>query len=125
LVFGIEGKRGQELEQVDERLPHEKEGHHHGSHEQEVDVLNVGLVKDGEAGTLDWKWWETNVLEAAQKDEVFRIKGWGLTKGDDGKNKRRVLNWAFGRWKVIEVEDEATPEEGLAGKFTFVLARGE
>src|SRR5690606_18764655 len=83
LVFGIEGKKGRDLDLESAKLPHEKEGHHHGSHEQEVDVLNVSLPVEGN-GTLDWDWWKENVLESAQKDETFRIKGWGLVKEENG-----------------------------------------
>ncbi|KAF3929100.1 hypothetical protein ABW20_dc0107319 [Dactylellina cionopaga] len=125
LVFGIDGARIALLEGVaEEEAGHE--GHGHGGHNDEVEVLSVRLPKKGEG--LDGTKF-LNLLKTAPRDEVYRIKGIAsFANSPEGKSGQDagqyIFNWAFGRWTFTPYPQTAADEE-MALKMTMVLARGE
>ncbi|KAK6524036.1 hypothetical protein TWF694_005703 [Orbilia ellipsospora] len=125
LVFGIDGARITMLEAVEEEKGHE--GHSHGGHNDEVEVLSVRLPKSGE-GLDGLKFLE--LLKKAPRDEVYRIKGiaW-FGSSPEGKSDqdagRYIFNWAFGRWTFTPYPQASVETEDMALKMTIVLARGE
>jgi G3E family GTPase len=146
VVMGIDGGliRKEGLERavgVEQSLSKEDgHGHEHGQeheHQSEVEVLSV-VLEGGEDDGVALESFE-DLLLAAPKDEVYRIKGLILTKQPppDSAGTRKtsttaggplvsVLNWAFSRWQYtpLAVEDVVVMN-GAVARLTFILARGE
>ncbi|KAI1336193.1 cobW-domain-containing protein [Xylariaceae sp. FL0016] len=115
-------------------------GHDHShDHQDEVEVLSVTL--EGENGSAVHAAKLMALLNAAPKDEVYRIKA-VLTasstvrsSGEDESqplppqpSNRYILNWAFGRWTFTALEPD-TAEHDSSGRavlrMTMILARYE
>jgi len=140
VVLGIDGAMIQQ-EGVREAIAlseeTEEKGHHH-HHQDEVEVLSVVLGNEGrssEGVKLDDF---EELLLAAPKDEVYRIKGLITSSkpppDSAGEMKASVsdgtavyvLNWAFGRWTYTPMTSaELQIMEGASARLTFILARGE
>ncbi|KAH7152096.1 CobW/HypB/UreG, nucleotide-binding domain-containing protein [Dactylonectria estremocensis] len=146
LVFGVDGGLAQELTAAETNgeghgrghdHDHSKtngDGHSHG-HQGEVEVLSIEL--NGGAVATDKL---IGFLNAAPKDEVYRIKA-VLTLASTPSNSdpdvpqpeanpsgRYILNWAFGRWLFTPVaqavrEHDSSSEATL--RMTMILARYE
>ncbi|KAH7165843.1 CobW/HypB/UreG, nucleotide-binding domain-containing protein [Dactylonectria macrodidyma] len=150
LVFGVDGGLAQELTAAETNGVHKTngvshshehdhsktngDGHSHG-HQGEVEVLSIEL--NGGALATDKL---IGFLNAAPKDEVYRIKA-VLTLASTPSNSdpdvpqpeanpsgRYILNWAFGRWLFTPVaqavqEHDSSSETTL--RMTMILARYE
>ena len=139
VVVGIDGgliqKEGMEEAMLSEQSQHSLHGNGH-EHQSEVEVLSV-VLEGGENDGVDLDSFE-ELLLAAPKDEVYRIKGLILTTKapPDSAGTRKastvggplvsVLNWAFSRWQYtpLAVEDFSVMNGAIA-RLTFILARGE
>ena len=111
---------------------------HAHNHQEEVEVLSVVLNPlDEQHSTIDVEAFE-ELLLAAPKDEIYRIKGLLLASkapADSTGEKRPsritgpglyVLNWAFGRWNYTSLPlTETVALKGAALRLTIILARGE
>lgn len=132
---GLIGKEGMEEAMMSEQSHQHGHGHGH-EHQSEVEVLSL-VLEGGEDDGVDLDCFE-DLLFAAPKDEVYRIKGLILTTNPppDSAGTRKaaiaggslvsVLNWAFSRWQYtpIAVEDFSVLN-GAVARLTFILARGE
>ncbi|KAI2623386.1 cobW-domain-containing protein [Hypoxylon sp. NC1633] len=118
---------------------HISDHHHDNHHQSEVEVLSVTL--SGEPGTAVDATKLLALLNAAPKDEVYRIKS-VLTassalrsSGEDesatsaeppSRPDRYILNWAFGRWTFTPL-DTQTAEHSSSHRtvlrMTMILAR--
>lgn len=110
LIFGFVGKGEMPVE-----------GPHHEHHQGAIEVLDVRIGKSEEG---DVRPWVEKLMKLAPKDEAFRIKGYFFTKED----KRAVVNWAFGRWHIEELDrsvGEWKDEEGLEGRLTFMVGKSD
>ena len=129
LLFGFDVKMarswvidGAKCEHCDHEHGHEGHSHHHDHHHtSEVECISVTLKSDTENDCVDLRKLG-GLLEAAPKDEVYRIKavlyadetpqrpdGAKIT-GKSGRT-RYLLNWSFGRWTwtADDVSDSAAP----------------
>lgn len=112
---------------------------HAHDHQEEVEVLSVVLngLDEQYRSSSDMEAFE-ELLLAAPKDEIYRIKGLLLASKPpaDSTGERRpstitgpglyVLNWAFGRWSYTSLPfTEAVALKGAALRLTVILARGE
>lgn len=130
---GLIGKEGVERAMEGELV----QGHGHGhEHQSEVEVLSV-VLEGSETDGVDLDSFE-DLLLAAPKDEVYRIKGLILTKQPppDSAGTRKmsaaggplvsVLNWAFSRWQYTPIAlEDFSVLNGAIARLTFILARGE
>ncbi|RYO79682.1 hypothetical protein DL766_006708 [Monosporascus sp. MC13-8B] len=152
VIFGIDGGLARSLTQEEEdpaKSGAGTEGHDHGhshDHQSEVEVLSVTLRGGGgdggrEAAAVDAAKLMA-LLNAAPKDEVYRIKA-VLTaastvrnSGDDetampppsSPSNRYILNWAFGRWTFTPLDPETgehVSSSETALRMTLILARYE
>ena len=142
LIFGIDGGLAQSM--TEEPNGHHDHAHDHKhdhgkSHQSEVEVLSIELTgptgSSINAGSLQ------QLLKAAPKDEVYRIKAVltasSTVRGSDEDpsnptpphpQNRYILNWAFGRWTFTPVPDEVTEHESSDKKIlrmTMIMARYE
>ena len=141
LVFGVDGGLAKELTEADADGEHKHNGesHDHGhGHQSEVEVLSIELR--GDAGSTVSSEKLAALLQAAPKDEVYRIKAIlslssapsnsdpDVPKPEWHPNGRFILNWAFGRWIFTPVA-EALPEHASSNetalRMTMILARYE
>lgn len=143
VVMGIDGalvaKEGLLVAAELDNAPDSHHAHAH-DHQEEVEVLSVVLnAVDGQRAAIDLDSFE-ELLLAAPKDEIYRIKGLLLASKPpaDSTGERRpssttmtgpnvyVLNWAFGRWSYTPLSSQETAALGRAAvRLTIILARGE
>lgn len=111
---------------------------HAHDHQEEVEVLSLVLNPiDGQDSAVDLDAFE-ELLLAAPKDEIYRIKGLLLASKPPADSKGEitpstktgpelyVLNWAFGRWSYTTLSSrEIAALKGSALRLTIILARGE
>ncbi|KAL6849260.1 hypothetical protein ACO1O0_008793 [Amphichorda felina] len=141
VVFGIDGGLAGELTEADVDGEHSHNGdgkdHKHG-HQSEVEVLSVELKGDANAAVSTEKL--QKLLEAAPKDEIYRIKA-VLTLSSPPKNsdpdlpeppshpkRRYILNWAFGRWTFTPVTEDSQEHESshdVTLRMTLIAGRYE
>lgn len=142
VVFGVDGGLARALEDqnglVKSGAEHSHEDGHKHDHQTEVEVLSV-TVKGAKGAAVN----STKLmalLNAAPKDEVYRIKSI-LTASSTVKNSgddeslptpphpsnRYILNWAFGRWTFtpLSAEGEHASSNEMALRMTMILARYE
>ncbi|KAJ5222621.1 uncharacterized protein N7469_008861 [Penicillium citrinum] len=120
-----------------------KDGHEHEhkhDHQSEVEVLSV-VLKGSTEQVVDVEALE-NLLAAAPREEVYRIKGIVRSSGktppaetsDDLQDRKvgddacryYILNWAFGRWTATPSTIVAESADGtIIARLTFILARYE
>ncbi|RYP66765.1 hypothetical protein DL769_005941 [Monosporascus sp. CRB-8-3] len=154
VIFGIDGGLARSLTQEEGDAAKggtsaEGHGHDHShDHQTEVEVLSVTLRGGGggEGGGKEGAAVDAAklmaLLNAAPKDEVYRIKA-VLTaastvrnSGDDktatpppsSPPNRYILNWAFGRWTFTPLDPETgehVSSSETALRMTLVLARYE
>ncbi|PHH53121.1 putative GTP-binding protein YjiA [Ceratocystis fimbriata CBS 114723] len=155
LVFGVDGGLAQTLDGDEHakntlsdkhKHTHDPEDHDHSkcndtpqthahNHQTEVEVLSVELKRGSTSSTVNTAQL-MRLLEAAPKEEVYRIKAvasldaaprnsepvqTGLAPG------RHILNWAFGRWTFTPVvaSTEHESSENSVLRMTVILARYE
>lgn len=139
LVFGVDGGLAREL--TDAEAGAGANGHEHNgtngqhSHQSEVEVLSVELAAEGAVSTAKL----LAFLEAAPKDEVYRIKAVGTLSGTprnsdadvpqpgESAGGRYILNWAFGRWTFTPMgeQQEHASSGDVTLRMTMILARSE
>ncbi|ORY71925.1 CobW/HypB/UreG [Pseudomassariella vexata] len=138
VIFGVDGGLARTL--TEEATARNEHGHDHShDHQTEVEVLSVTLK--GKEGSAVSSVKLMALLNAAPKDEVYRIKS-VLTasstvrsSGEDESlptpphpSQRYILNWAFGRWTFTPLADE-TAEHNSSDhaplRMTLILARYE
>lgn len=151
LVFGIDGGLAQELTDAelngDQKANGEShshnhdqtngDGHSHG-HQGEVEVLSVEL--NGGSGSAISTEKLLGFLNAAPKDEAYRIKAVltlsftpsnsdpDVPKPEANSSGRYILNWAFGRWiftPVAQAVQEHDSSSDVTLRMTIILARYE
>lgn len=142
VVFGVDGGLAQALEDGSALVKSGHDDHTHGDHKHdhqtEVEVLSVTLQGPKGAAVDSTKLMA--LLNAAPKDEVYRIKS-VLTASSTVKNSgddeslptpphpanRYILNWAFGRWTFtpLSAEGEHVSSDQLLLRMTIILARYE
>ncbi|TDZ74140.1 P-loop guanosine triphosphatase YjiA [Colletotrichum trifolii] len=139
LVFGVDGGLARNLTGPDASSHdgHEREHEHAHDHQTEVEVLSVTLTGPETAAVDAAKL--QNLLRAAPKEEVYRIKAVltasSTVRGSDEDvdvptpphpAARYILNWAFGRWTFTPVaEEEHASSEGALLRMTMILGRYE
>lgn len=145
VVFGIDGGLAQSLTTTaaaDGPAHHDGHDHNHShshDHQTEVEVLSVTLK--GSKGTAIDSTKLMALLNAAPKDEVYRIKavltvsGTVRNSGEDetapkpaNTSNRYILNWAFGRWTFTPLDPETNEHESskeIVLRMTLILARYE
>ncbi|OJI81369.1 hypothetical protein ASPTUDRAFT_128853 [Aspergillus tubingensis CBS 134.48] len=142
---GVDGVDGHGHSHGDEK------GHkHEHGHQSEVEVLSVTLKAKEDGAVVDTKALVEKLLRAANKEEVYRIKGvmrcstaappaaseeeeeqqkegQSVAVDADGPAARHyILNWAFGRWTFTPSDVVAeTADPAVAARITFILARYE
>lgn len=138
LVFGVDGALAKNL--TDDCVEKGAPAHAH-AHQQEVEVLSLELRGEGDAAVSLAKL--LALLEAAPKDEVYRIKA-VMTLSDPPpssdpdaprpaphtERRRYILNWAFSRWTFTRLaadapEGEHASSADAALRMTMILARCE
>ncbi len=135
VVFGVDGGLARTLGE------NETNGHDHGhshekGHQSEVEVLSITF--EAEPGSVVNSSRLENLLKAAPKDEVYRIKAVlaassPIASSDESSAKpssvgsgRYILNWAFGRWTCTPLNsDEHESSSGVVLRMTMILARFE
>ncbi|KAH6649023.1 CobW/HypB/UreG [Truncatella angustata] len=142
VIFGVDGALARVLEDgsglVKSGHDHAHEDGHKHDHQTEVEVLSVTL--NGAKGAAVDSSKLMALLNAAPKDEVYRIKSI-LTasstvrnSGDDESlptpphaSNRYILNWAFGRWNFtpLRAEGEHASSDEIPLRMTLILARYE
>jgi hypothetical protein len=113
-----------------------KEGekcNHEEHHSSEVECVSVTLTSDVEGAGIDLTKLE-QLLRAAPKDEVYRIKAVLYAnlspKASDGEiineksqgRSRYILNWSFGRWTWSHNEGEASDEKAPVLRMSIFTA---
>ena len=148
LVVGIDGaliaKEGISAASSSSGLDSSGHGHGHGhDHQSEVEVLSISIASESRTSTIDIDALE-ELLLAAPKDEVYRIKGFlrasrppADSSGNDaaapdvpgsGGESYYALNWAFGRWNYTRLDSDPSDDERFKTatlRLTMILARGE
>ncbi|KAK6077270.1 CobW/HypB/UreG [Seiridium cupressi] len=146
VIFGVDGGLARALDDESGLVKSgEDHGHEHGhehehkhDHQTEVEVLSVTL-KGAKGAAVD----STKLmalLNAAPKDEVYRIKSI-LTASSTVRNSeddeslptpphpptRYILNWAFGRWTFtpLRANGEHSSSDEIPLRMTLILARYE
>lgn len=141
VIFGIDGGLARAMTGGPDSHAHDHD-HDHAQkegHQSEVEVLSVEL--SGPKGSIVNTEALQKLLNAAPKDEVYRIKAVLTTsttvKGSDEDmsiptppqdHTRFILNWAFGRWTFTPVSEEVAEHESSNQKIlrmTMILARYE
>lgn len=141
VVFGIDGGLASELTEADVDGEHKHNGDdksHKHNHQSEVEVLSVELKGDVGSAVSTEKL--QNLLTAAHKDEVYRIKAI-LTLSSPPKNSdpelpeppahsrgRYILNWAFGRWTFTPVAEDGQEHDSsndVTLRMTVIAGRYE
>ncbi|KAI1761395.1 cobW-domain-containing protein [Hypoxylon sp. FL1150] len=148
VVFGVDGGLAQALTGEEPTVvnghdhSHDDQNHDHDhghDHQSEVEVLSVTFSGSASATVNATKLMA--LLNAAPKDEVYRIKSVLTTSStvrNSGKeetaaststySQRYILNWAFGRWTFTPLSPE-TAEHVSSGqtalRMTMILARYE
>uniref|UniRef100_L2FQD2 CobW/HypB/UreG, nucleotide-binding domain containing protein n=1 Tax=Colletotrichum fructicola (strain Nara gc5) TaxID=1213859 RepID=L2FQD2_COLFN len=119
---------------------HEHNGEKHAhDHQTEVEVLSVELKGPKGAAVNSEKL--QDLLRAAPKEEVYRIKAVltasSTVRGSDEDDAaptpphpqgRYILNWAFGRWTFTPISEggaEHASSEGALLRMTMILGRYE
>ncbi|KAL5615529.1 uncharacterized protein BROUX77_001366 [Berkeleyomyces rouxiae] len=154
LVFGVDGGLAQTLDDAElakstlsdkHKHTHDAEGHDHSkceddqkahNHQTEVEVLSVELKGGSTSSAVASTAHLMRLLEAAPKDEVYRIKAvMSLDAAPHSSEPmqvqlapgRHILNWAFGRWTFTPVSAPAEHEssENSVLRMTVILARYE
>ncbi|KAI4116841.1 MAG: hypothetical protein LQ345_002811 [Seirophora villosa] len=155
LLLGLDSALAKDGDSVHGGYSKDKQPHDHSAdHQNEVEVLSVNLVSEGDPPkSVNLDSLETFLL-SAPKDEVYRIKAivsashpLASSSGDvdesagpAGSINTYILNWAFGRWTFTHKTStlpaplnvaSSTTRSGLSTKhetilrMTIVLARGE
>ncbi|KAI4199723.1 MAG: hypothetical protein LQ348_001840 [Seirophora lacunosa] len=155
LLLGLDSALAKDGDSVHGGYSKDKQPHDHSTdHQNEVEVLSVNLVSEGDTPkSVNLDSLETFLL-SAPKDEVYRIKAivsashpLASSSGDvdesagpAGSINTYILNWAFGRWTFTHKTStlpaplnvaSSTTRSGLSTKhetilrMTIVLARGE
>jgi G3E family GTPase len=139
VIFGVDGGLAQALTEGTGTNGHSHEDGHHHDHQTEVEVLSVTL-KGAKGAAVEAKKLMA-LLNAAPKDEVYRIKS-VLTasstvrsSGEDESlptppypSSRYILNWAFGRWTFTPLAPETNEHissDEVPLRMTMILARYE
>ncbi|KHO00348.1 CobW/HypB/UreG, nucleotide-binding domain containing protein [Metarhizium album ARSEF 1941] len=151
LVFGVDGGLARAL--TEEEAVGGQHGHGHGGrgddhkhsgangdshgHQNEVEVLSIELGAPSTAISTSKL---LALLQAAPKDEVYRIKAVAtlsstpknsdadVPQPDGHPGGRYILNWAFGRWTFTpmgQVQAEHRSSNDVALRMTVILARHE
>ncbi|OAA36291.1 CobW/HypB/UreG, nucleotide-binding domain containing protein [Metarhizium rileyi] len=135
VVFGVDGGLARELTEEVNDGTQSRDGHAHG-HQNEVEVLSVELGASSAAVSTPKL---LGFLQAAPKDEVYRIKAIAtlsstpknsdvdVQQPGDHPGGRYILNWAFGRWTFTPMgaEREHRSSNDATLRMTVVLARHE
>ncbi|KAL9013070.1 MAG: hypothetical protein Q9173_002207 [Seirophora scorigena] len=155
VLLGLDSALAKDGDSVHGGYSKDKPPHDHSAdHQNEVEVLSVHLVSEGDTPkSVNLDSLETFLL-SAPKDEVYRIKAvvsashpLASSSGDvdesagpAGSINTYILNWAFGRWTFNHKTStlpaplsvaSSTTRSGLSTKhetilrMTIVLARGE
>ncbi|KAL8961315.1 MAG: hypothetical protein Q9193_002116 [Seirophora villosa] len=155
LLLGLDSALAKDGDSVHGGYSKDKQPHDHSAdHQNEVEVLSVNLVSEGDTPkSVNLDSLETFLL-SAPKDEVYRIKAIvsashplasssgdvDESAGSAGSINTYILNWAFGRWTFTHKTStlpaplnvaSSTTRSGLSTKhetilrMTIVLARGE
>ena len=112
LVFGLDTRLFEELKGDKYMIDGIVEGHQ----SREIDLLQLESA-GGESITREKL---DGILSTCLKEDVYRIKGFVKVEGQG----MCVLNFAFGRWEVIQLtRNVGKGEKGL--RLTVMLARGE
>lgn len=138
VLLGIDGALFAQENAVDHSHGHE----HKHDHQSEVEVLSVTLKSETPQNTIDVDALE-QVLSAAPREEVYRIKGifrcssqappaessddLAVRQNGDAEGARYyILNWAFGRWTCTPSTVVAeSADETVVARLTFILGRYE
>ncbi|KAI0167177.1 cobW-domain-containing protein [Hypoxylon sp. FL1284] len=146
VILGIDGGLAQALtgEEPTAANGHNHDSHDHGhdhahDHQSEVEVLSVTLSGAADAAVSATKLMA--LLNAAPKDEVYRIKAVVTTSsvvrnsGEDEptmpaapSRHRYILNWAFGRWTFTSLSPDTAEHASSRQtvlRMTMILARYE
>ncbi|KAK7215193.1 hypothetical protein V2G26_003196 [Clonostachys chloroleuca] len=143
VIFGVDGGLAKELTDSEtngaghDNHDHAGKDHKHG-HQSEVEVLSIELKGNTGAAVSTEKL--TNFLQAAPKDEIYRIKS-VLTLSSTPKNSdpdvpqpaahpqgRYILNWAFGRWNFTPVGENTSEHDSsnsITVRMTIISGRYE
>lgn len=127
-LLGLDGRMVRELgsEPALKEHAHQHDGHDHvEDHQREVEVLSVILSSGEDAPAASGQGVNTESLEellrAAPKDEVYRIKAilWASSPpkssgdettpaqtGEGQTSAQYILNWAFGRWNYTPLNQD-------------------
>lgn len=146
LVFGVDGGLAKALTDKDVNTEHhdDQNGHKHNgtndhshTHQNEVEVLSIELTAPSAAVSTPKL---LTFLQAAPKDEVYRIKAIvtlsstpqnsdvDVPQPKDHAGGRYILNWAFGRWTFTPMPEEQQEHESSSDvtlRMTMILARCE
>ncbi|KAI1214508.1 cobW-domain-containing protein [Annulohypoxylon truncatum] len=147
VIFGIDGGLARALSEQpninnnSDAHAHDHDHDHNHDHQSEVEVLSIAL--SGEPGAVTDATKLMSLLNAAPKDEVYRIKSVLTTSptvrssGEDeapapttpsSRPGRYILNWAFGRWTFTPLDPETAEHSSsrrTALRMTMILARYE
>ncbi|KIW03307.1 uncharacterized protein PV09_05518 [Verruconis gallopava] len=110
VLLGLDAKLARSEKKM-AKSGHKHNHDHNDQHSSEVEVLSVTLSSNDPANGIDIERL-TDLLKAAPKDEVYRMKGilYSLkaprsstgesapSPPNEGFPGRYILNWAFGRW---------------------------
>lgn len=117
ILFGFDARMARDWLKEDGHVHGEGCGHDEAEHHSsEVECLSVTLTSESKKAGVDLAKLE-QMLRAAPKDEVYRIKaviyagsspktsdGDVVNEGASGRS-RYILNWSFGRWTWAYSED--------------------
>ncbi|KAI1404510.1 cobW-domain-containing protein [Hypoxylon fuscum] len=152
VIFGIDGGLAQALTEEESTTAKNSNGHDHDhdhdhdhehshDHQTEVEVLSVTLSGPPSAAVNATKLMA--LLNAAPKDEVYRIKSvltasstvrssgeddLATTATPSDRPGRYILNWAFGRWTFTPLDPETAEHSSSHQsvlRMTVILARYE
>ncbi|KAI1802253.1 cobW-domain-containing protein [Daldinia bambusicola] len=148
VIFGIDGGLARTLTEESAANGGYHSHHNHDSnrddghsHQSEVEVLSISLT--GSAGSAVNATKLMVLLNAAPKDEVYRIKSvltaTPTVQGSDedksvlpstppSHSGRYILNWAFGRWTFTPLDPETVEHDSshqIILRMTMILARYE
>ncbi|KAJ6000259.1 CobW domain protein [Penicillium waksmanii] len=146
VLLGIDGALFAKENGEKDAVAQNGDGHGHGNehkhdHQSEVEVLSVLLKGSAPGRTIDVEALE-NLLSAAPREEVYRIKGIIRSSGrkppaessddlqtrntGDEASRYYILNWAFGRWTATPSTVVAeSADETVVARLTLILARYE
>ena len=155
LLLGLDSSLARDGDSIHGGYSKDKKPHDHADdHQNEVEVLSVNLVSEGDTPkSVNLDSLETFLL-SAPKDEVYRVKAVvsashalassngdvDESAGQPGVVSTYILNWAFGRWTFTYSNMSLPAPVGVASsssnndvstkhetilRMTIVLARGE